>query len=364
MEINNLKKYVLGALSAILAFATLSFAPAASATLNLDAEGATLNFSTDDYLSLSVGETHLYENVVTIDGTDVDALITMDDLAENTESYGLDEPYTESIDTYIYVDCGDCDDEADYTPADNYKGSAQYTIQFFEAGTSTPVNLLNVAFYVRDIDTYQYIEVLDPQSYVFDAETNLEAIYPDQNADIEEGHVRFMEIGGIESEPEDQPHWVQVKFDSLSSLTYKIGQDIPGGAFFSINFAPVTFDNPEEFEAVYVEPVPVKLSKTVYFTGDSAYLMPKWFKKLDKFIASIPTCATNVTAKILSGVKKAKSEVKGNDLAKRRAAILKKFLTKRGLTATITLQPNGKGTKALNKKRFAKVVVTYDQCAN
>ena len=134
----------------------------------------------------------------------------------------------------------------------------------------------------------------------------------------------------------------------------------PGGAGFLVSFVPVEFENPIENPGNGVTPVPLRISKKVFFDGDSAYLKQIWFKKLDKMIASVPTCATDVTAKIFAGVKKAKSEVKGSNLAKQRAAIVKKFLTKRGLNTTITLKPNGKGTKAKNNQRFAKIVVTYN----
>ena len=108
-------------------------------------------------------------------------------------------------------------------------------------------------------------------------------------------------------------------------------------------------------DGIYV----LKYKKKVFFDGDSAYLKPMWFKKLDKMIASVPACASGVTAKVISGVKKAKSEVKGSKLATRRAAIVKKFLTKRGLDTNVTLIPNGKGTKAKNNQRFAKIVIKY-----
>lgn len=359
-----LKKMIIALTSGILAFASISVASPASATTILDAEGAIFNLYNDNGIYAEVGETHLYEEVVTIDGTTVDVLLTVDSLADGSDLDDVDESGTDGVDTFITVYCGDgCDpwdEEVSYTPADGFKGYVQYTLDFYETGTQNPVTLENFSFYVRDIDTYQYIEVLDPDAYIVDAETNLEAVYPEQNPEVGEGNVRFQELNGLDSDSDWQTHWVEIKFDSVSSLTYKVGQDIPGGAFFSVRFFPVTFDNPVLHEAVYAPAVPVKIFKKVYFDGDSAYLKPIWFKRLDRLIASVPTCATDVTAKIISGVKKAKSEVKGSDLAQRRAAIVKKFLTKRGLNTTVTLLPNGKGVKAKNNQRFAKIVVTYN----
>lgn len=365
MEKTYLKKIISGAISAVFAIATISFAPVASATLSLDAEGASLYFPNDNYIDLAVGESHLYENVATLEGQSIDARITVDSVSDGTDLEDVDESNSDGVDSYLFVGCGDgCDPyDEDFTPADGFKGYVQYTIDFFEAGTQTPVTLRNFSFYVRDIDTYQYIEVLEPHGYILDEETNISVLYNEDNSDIAVGNVRFQETQGIDSDSDEQDHWVEIKFTSLSSLTYSIGQDIPSGAFFSVRFYPVTFDNPVEHETIFVPPVTKKLKRTVFFSGDSAYLQPKWFKMLDKLIAKVPTCATNVTATIFSGVKKAKSEVKGSELAQRRAAIVKKFLAKRGLVASIQLQPNGKGTKALNKKRYAKVVVNYTDCA-
>jgi hypothetical protein len=355
-----LKKTLIAAIAGLLALAMLSVASPASATTTLDAQDAEFTFANDDDFDLEVGETYLYEDVVTLDGMSIDALLTVDAFTEGSSLDYVDEGETYGVDTRIEVGCGvNCDPfEEEFTPEDGFFGSIQYTINFFEAGTDTPVTLENFSFYVRDIDTYQYIEVLDPDSYIVDGETNLSAIYHSQNDAIAPGNVRFQEMGGLDSENEDQPHWVEIKFDSMSSLTYKVGQDVPSGAFFSVRFRPVTFDNPVEFEAV--PPAPMKISKKVFFDGDSAYLKPIWFKKLDKMIASVPACASGVTAKVISGVKKAKSEVKGSKLATRRAAIVKKFLTKRGLDVDVTLIPNGKGTKAKNNQRFAKIVINYN----
>lgn len=360
------RKIISGATASLLALAALSLAPAANATLSLDAEGASIYFTNAEYINLEVGESHLYEGVVTLDGQSIDGRVTVDAVSEGTDLEDVDESNSDGLDSYLDVGCGDgCDpDEEDFTPEDGFKGYVQFTIDFFESGTQTPVTLRNFSFYVRDIDTYQYIEVLEPHGYILDEETNLSVLYNEDNPDIATGNVRFQETEGDDSESDEQDHWVEISFTSISSLTYRIGQDIPGGAFFSVRFYPVTFDNPVEHETIFVPPTSKKLKRTVYFAGDSAYLQPKWFKMLDKLIAKVPTCATNVTATIFSGVKKAKSEVKGSELALRRAAIVKKFLAKRGLVASIELQPNGKGTKALNKKRYAKVVVNYTDCSN
>jgi predicted RNA-binding protein Jag len=363
-----LKKMIIALASGFLAFASISGAAPASATTVLDATGVTFEFNNDDDIDGEIGEYTLYQDVATIEGIDIDAKVTAvaqtdEDVLEEIDEYDSDEDYFGGLDTNIWVGCGiDCwpYDTEFWTPADGFKGSLTINIEFFEAGTENPVTLENFSFYVKDIDTYQYIEVLDPDAYVFDAETNLSAVYPENDPEIADGNVRFYEANGVESSSSDQPHWVQINFDSISSLTYKVGQNVPGGAFFGVYFTSAEFDNPVVTEAVFTPPVPVKIFKKVFFDGDSAYLKPIWFKRLDKLIASVPTCATDVTAKIFSGVKKAKSEVKGSDLAQRRAAIVKKFLTKRGLNTTVTLKPNGKGVKAKNNQRFAKIVVSYN----
>jgi hypothetical protein len=353
--------------SGLLALASISVAAPASATTILDAAGQTIKFENADLEDINANEGGeiLYSNVVEIDGTEVDALVTVVDVSEQIFDTTIDLYDDEDADSYpiesrLFIYDENFDPETAYTPADGFEGSMTLKVEFFLGGTEEPVTLQNVSFYVKDIDTYQYVEVTIPTSYTLDEETNLDALYNSDDQDIAEGSVRFEELNGVGSESDDQKHWVKVSFDEISTLQYTVGFKTPGGAGFLVSFVPVEFDNPSEQPGDGVTPVPVKISKKVFFDGDSAYLKPIWFKRLDNLIKSVPTCASNVTAKIISGVKKAKSEVKGSDLAQRRAAIVKKFLTKRGLDTTVTLQPNGKGVKAKNNQRFAKIVVSYN----
>lgn len=365
MKKTYLKKTLTSVIAGLLALASLSFAAPASATVTLDAAGLNIDFSNDVSPDSTIGEVTRYENVITIDGQIVDALLSITGVTseitqiEDLDDYDYD-PST-AIDNWFGL-YPDVDPDAVFTPADGYTGGMTVKVEFVLGGTNTPVTLLHVGFFVKDIDTYQYFEVPIPTTYTFDANPALSALYHTDNSVIPDDYIRFQEMNGIESESTEQPFWVFVTYDALSTLEYTIGQDIPGGAHFIVKFEPVTFDNPEEHTGDPTPPALVKRSKTVFFDGDSAYLKPIWFKKLDKFIASIPTCATNVSAKVFSGVKKAKSKAKGPSLAKQRAAIVKKFLTKRGLNVTVNLKPNGKGTKSLNSKRFAKVVVSYSEC--
>lgn len=366
MQISFLKKMTIALTSGFVAIASLTVATPASATTILDATGKTIKFENVDLEDINgnVGDQILYSNVVEIDGTEVDARLTVVAVSEQIEDTTIDNYDDEDADSYpiesrlgIYEGF---DPEIDYTPADGFGGYMTLKIEFLIAGSDEAVTLENVSFYVKDIDTYQYIDVTIPTSYTFDAETNLDALYPDDLQEIADGSVRFAELNGVDTESDDQKHWVKVSFNEISILEYTLGTKTPGGSGYFVSFVPVEFDNPNEQPGNGVPAVPVTFSKKVFFDGDSAYLKPIWFKKLDKLIASVPTCATNVTAEIISGVKKAKSEVKGSNLAKRRAAIVKKFLTKRGLDTSITLKPNGKGKKAKNNQRFAKIVVSYN----
>lgn len=367
MEITNLKKIISGAIAISFAFATFSFAPAASAVTTLDAAGQFIKFENVDEEDLDgdVGSEYLYSNVVEINGTEVDARITFLGMADQawsatTDEFDDDDEDSYSIDANMFVYTETYDPEIDYTPADGVKGSISFRIEFFVGGTNEPVILQNVTFYVVDIDSYQYIELDTPSQYTLDAETGLDVFYNSDNSDIGEDKIRFEEINGVSTNSSDQKHWVSILFDEVSSFEYELGMFTPGGAGYALRFEPIQFDDPVEEPGEEITAVPMSISKKVFFDGDSAYLKPMWFKKLDQLIASVPSCATNVTAKIVSGVKKAKSEVKGSDLANRRAAIVKKFLTKRGLNTAITLKPNGKGKKAKNNQRFAKIVISYN----
>ena len=367
MQISFLKKMIIALTSGFVAIASLTVAAPASATTILDATGKTIKFENVDLNDITgdVGDQILYSNVVEIDGTEVDARVTIVEVTEQimdttVDYFDEDDADSYPIESRIGIFPDDFDPENNYTPADGFEGSMTLKVEFFLAGSVEAVTLENVSFYVKDIDTYQYIDVTIPTSYTFDAETNLEALYPDDLQEIADGTVRFAELNGISTLSDDQKHWVKVSFNEISSLEYTVGMKTPGGAGYQVSFVPVEFDNPTEEPGDGEPVVPVTFSKKVFFDGDSAYLKPIWFKRLDKLIASVPTCATNVTAEIISGVKKAKSEVKGSNLAKRRAAIVKKFLTKRGLDTSITLKPNGKGKKAKNNQRFAKIVVSYN----
>ena len=353
MEKTYLKKFVSYAAATAIAVSAFSVASPAKATTVLDATDATIAFLNTDTIYANPGESQLYEDVATVDGETLDAVVTVieefdDGFIEDLDYYDESDPH-EPLDIDLFVD--------------GPKGSVSFKIEFFLAGTDTQVTLENLDLNVKDIDTYQYIETENVSGYAFSQDTVLTALTHADNAEVQADHTRFQELNGLESEFEDQPHWVSIHFNSVTTFNFKVGQDVEGGAWFSLDFSKAAFDNPDNHGDTGDPEVPValsKLTKTVFFAGDSAYLQPKWFKSLDKLIAKVPSCATNVTAKIYSGVKKAKSEVKGSVLAQRRAAIVQKFLTKRGLTATVSLVPNGKGTKALNKKRYAKVVIKYD----
>lgn len=367
MENNTLRKFIAYAIASAFAFATITFASPASAVTTLDAAGQFIKFENVDEEDLNgdPGYEVLYSNVVEIDGTSVDARLTYlgladDALSATTDGYDDDDPDSYGIDASMFVYAESWEPGADFTPADGFSGNISFRLEFLLGGTNEPVILQNVTFYIVDIDSYQYIEIDTPTQYVLDAETGLEVHYTSDNADIGEDKVRFEETQGVSTSSDDQKHWVSVLFDEISTIEYELGMFTPGGAGYTLRFEPIEFDNPVEEPGEEVTAVPMSISKKVFFDGDSAYLKPMWFKKLDQLIASVPTCATDVTAKIISGVKKAKSEIKGSDLANRRAAIVKKFLTKRGLNTAITLKPNGKGKKAKNNQRFAKIVISYN----
>ncbi|MEN9692753.1 MAG: hypothetical protein RLZZ330_397 [Actinomycetota bacterium] len=355
MEKTYLKKFISYAAATAIAVSALTVASPARATTTLDATNTTLDFSNTETIYKGVGESQLYENIATLEGQAIDAVVTVIASFDDADMYDLDYFDNENPSPIVTPLDIDLDIYGD-------KGSYSFSIEFFLHGTDTQVTLENLDLNVKDIDTYQYIETENVSGYAFSQDTALTALTHDDNAEVAVNHTRFQELNGEESERSDQPFWVSIHFNSITTFNFKVGQDTEGGAWFSLDFSKAAFDNPDNHGDTGTPAVVSKLTKTVFFTGDSAYLQPKWFKSLDKLIAKVPTCATNVTAKIYSGVKKAKSEVKGNDLAQRRAAILKKFLNKRGLATTITLVPNGKGTKALNKKRYAKVVIKYTSC--
>ena len=98
-----------------------------------------------------------YSNVVTISGTQVDALVSIVSLSNSESSDGLADNKMDRID--------DNDNNADLelsfrnsNSANGLDGHVVFDIQLVLGGTSTPVTLQDVAVTVKDVDNNQYVQ--------------------------------------------------------------------------------------------------------------------------------------------------------------------------------------------------------------
>lgn len=181
----------------------------------------------------SVGDTFLYENVTSVEGTsNVDATATINQIF-GTEDFVLDENLAGSIRT--------CFDGPEGT-----ESYIEYSLSFHaDNNPSVPVTVTDLSLTIKDIDITQYIAVQNVDSYTLDAETRLST--------RTEGSTLFVEeLNGVESETEDEEHWAVLSFDSANVLTIKLGSKDGGGCFDASftkgAFAAGEFSNPSTTE--------------------------------------------------------------------------------------------------------------------
>lgn len=132
------------------------------------------------------------------------------------------------------------------------------------------------------------------------------------------------------------------------------------GESVDFNYSPS--DGDITFYALWepdTEVVQYKFSTIIYFDGDKADLRTKSKAKLRKLFNKVLPGAFDIRVLIQSSVKKAKSEVPGNKLARMRATSVELFLKKLNLQGSYRLVTDGKGRVAKNTERRAKATVTF-----
>ena len=195
-----------------------------------------------------------YANVITIGGTTIDALVSVVNVQNLETASAL------ANNKLVRVDANSSDPalstrlrNAASRPGE---GRAVYDVQFVLAGSSTPVNLQNLAVTVRDVDNDQYVEFAALSSYVLSAGRgagNVSAYTGSANlplsfgqsvaATVPSGSVRFFASAG--SSTSDETHWVLANFAELSTLRVTLGSYDSGVANFDIEFSAATFTSPE-----------------------------------------------------------------------------------------------------------------------
>lgn len=253
-----------------LAFSTVLVSPAHSVAL--DATGAGFNFANpggfDRLANVSTGSNLLYTNVATIDGNQIDALVTVGAVSDDIVSDWNYQKFTQAqIDilngynpteeddltvgcysnaafradveagTYLYSfeDFVAADRMADgyITAVDEYQGdrsdrgihndvnicngedpsaasSIEITVAFQIAGN--PVTLDNLLLNVQDIDGGQSVMFSSPKPTSFELSSNSELVVTED--------ANFVRFYGEDSADDDPDFAAEVSYDGITSFTY------------------------------------------------------------------------------------------------------------------------------------------------
>ena len=216
-----------------------------------DGDGSAVSFgvasAVNDYIN--------YYDVASIDGVDIDARLTL------VSEVGMESVDGSDNGKFLIVDSATSSAGENARIRTSLRFHQEYgdeyaaiKIEFFTNIQDTPggaevaVNLQNVVMSVYDIDSYQYLEISDPDRYYFGPSTILSS--PDPVAGIR----RFAETRGTPSSSSNMNSRVSVEFDEIGTINLRLGQDVPTGssessASYALDFsageswgASVTFD--------------------------------------------------------------------------------------------------------------------------
>jgi gliding motility-associated-like protein len=187
----------------------------------------------------TAGDLVLYENVITIGGQKIDALIKNVTLT-NVTTFGEFDATTSSS--------ASGQNDSFFSPQFNFSGSGswKFNITFIKNGTysattktGTAVNLINVVLNTYDIDgngstgTNQFNEFGDLKSYQLGSGTNITASYNSTS-----GLTKFRSnISTNSTSILADAQRVRVYFDTLSSIDFIVGAEAAGLAYFFLDFS-------------------------------------------------------------------------------------------------------------------------------
>lgn len=197
-----------------------------------------------------VGFSHRYNNVVTVGGVSVDAIVSVmsatgidsdDDHASGANNLldDLDDDGSPGDAIRTRLDVFGLDDQSGDT---NFQGEAVLRVAFLQSGTQNAATLQNVVINVKDIDSRQFVEFAAISSYTLTSNTEISvATNTTDPSLVTAGSTRFFEPSGSESDEEDEENWVQVSYNQLSFVDIKVGARQSGGAYYGIEFSAATF---------------------------------------------------------------------------------------------------------------------------
>lgn len=235
----------------LLAAGALGLASVAGSAgaVTLDATGATFQFGVDGQIvtdedDLAIGlapnSSIRYDNVATIDGTVIDAVVTF---VDGTNLYDDDAGEAGWI---VRLDDTFPDDEEDpfieLALGGNEQGGfaiAEMSVEFFEGGTNTPVTLSNLPMNVYDIDNLQWVEVDGAAGYSVSTNTHLTVTNPSS------GTYRFTSPVEETHSDDGTAYTIgrgKVIFDAASSVTVRVAipnvsEDGPAYGSFDLDFS-------------------------------------------------------------------------------------------------------------------------------
>ncbi len=207
-----------------------------------NADPVTQNNADDSYgIDAIEGAKLYYYDVFVSSGTSIGAVLTFTGEDRVGGSGGTDNDQVRVMDgdsstpNRIQTSLGFADEESDEW--------AEFTIQFVTGlqktdATSadwTPVTLENVVLNVYDIDSYQYLEVAGTHEHFFSSPTILR-----QEDGLLANSKRYVEYSGTSSSSSNMNSRVEIRFPSVSTLTYRLGQDVldgdEGSAGYDLDF--------------------------------------------------------------------------------------------------------------------------------
>ena len=216
----------------LLAAALLALLPALpAAAVTLDATFSKLAFENTVKIGQYAPEgfSYRYPNVITIGGTQVDAIVTVKDVTATTVNNVDRVSSTDNWQLWSNLQIGSGTQQ-------NPGGSTTYNVAFLKSGSDEPVTLKNVAINVGDIDAKQFVQFSGVQSYTLASPSLLAVQTTVNNATIPAGAYRFAETNNAGADDSDRQFWAQVKYLQISSVDVVLGATKGGSALFQVAF--------------------------------------------------------------------------------------------------------------------------------
>jgi uncharacterized repeat protein (TIGR02543 family) len=233
----HVKKILLALTSLLAAVTMVAFGSTAAFAATVDVGGLAGDFSnTSNILEPAVvGDSHRYDNVY----LGVDAILTVTHITTSgsvdiLDEFGHSNTQEQWVNSTLTLDAAD--GETQYVT---------YKFEFLAHGTNTPVTLRNVKIFVSDVDNEQFVQFTGISSYKISANPDVSKLTPHTHSDdatIAAGSYRFQSTSD-DTNASDPLNWVEVGYSAVDSLEVNLGAIVNGGAYFSIDFEPATWDS-------------------------------------------------------------------------------------------------------------------------